>query len=916
MDMAGKKNDWKQYVRDHLQLVELNAEREMVVIEELAAHLATAYEEALSAGKTEEEAWAQATALISNWRALSSDLARSERKVSDLMLAKSYAIEDRIVQAGRLSKFASFATAMIQDVRFAARMLAKNPAFTSIAVITLALGIAANSAIFSVLNTALFQPLPVKDPSSLIGLYRKIPQDENYNRFSYPNFLDVRDRNRSLAGLAAYYFTAFNLSTGAETERAWGKIVSGNYFSVLGVEPALGRSFLPEEDRTPGARPVAIISYGMWQRRFAGDPAIIGRDITLNGHKFAIIGVAAKGFRGTELGMVPDLYVPMMMQRQATNSDDRLEPRGLGWLRIIGRLKPDVGVEGARMEMESLSRQLRDEHPQLNDAFGIAVVEDFGIHPNLRGDAQRSLLLLVVLVGLVLLIACANIAGLLLARGVERRREIGVRLALGSSRGRLFRQMLTESLVLSFFGGFAGLTLTPSLISALEWLFKTAQVMPSAVAFDIDTRVLFFTAAVSIATGLIFGTVPAFSAARTAVAGVIKEDAGGRASGSTRLRSGFVVAQVALSLLLLAAAGLFVRSLQRAQAIDPGFNHENLLLMSFDLGLQGYKPEQIHNFQQQIVERVGTIPGIGETTLANAAPLSNDADMTVVFEGYRPPTGLPGVVINFATVAPSYFKAMGIQLVSGRAFTTQDRAAPVAIINETAKHRFSSGVGKRLFLGQTPFEVVGVARNSKYVTIGETDRPYLYLPLAPDNGGLTLIARITGDPAQASTQAMDDVRQIVRSIDPNLPVFDIKTMNQHLSGALVGARLSALMLGVLGSIALLLAALGIYGVMASAVNNRRREIGIRIALGANSQDVVKMIVTQGMKLTLIGLVPGLIASLAVMRLLIGFLYEVNANDPLTFVTASLILAVAAFLACYPSARRAALVDPIEALKCE
>lgn len=349
----------------------------------------------------------------------------------------------------------------------------KNPGFTAIALITLALGIAANSAIFSVLNAALLQPLPVKEPAALVGLYRKIPQDENYGRFSYPDYVDVRDRNQSLTGLATYYFTPFNLSTGAETEKVWGKIASGNYFSLLGVELALGRTFLPEEDRTPGAHPVAIISHGLWQRRFGGDPALIGRGITLNGHPFTIIGVAAKGFRGTEVGMVPDIYVPMMMQRQATNTGDRLTARDDRWLRVIGRLKPGAGVEGARAELVALGEQLRQENR--DDFFGIAVIADFGIHPNFRGDTRRFLLLLIALVGLVLLIACANIAGLLLARAAERRREIGVRLALGASRGRLFRQMLTESLMLALIGGALGLALTPPDCRAWSSITRTSR---------------------------------------------------------------------------------------------------------------------------------------------------------------------------------------------------------------------------------------------------------------------------------------------------------------------------------------------------------------------------------------------------------------------------------------------------------
>lgn len=805
-----------------------------------------------------------------------------------------------------------------QDLRYAARMLLKKPGFTLIAVITLAVGIGANTAIFSLLNEALLRPLPVHEPERLVGLYRKIPQDENFNRFSYPNYIDTRERSSSFSGLAAYFFTALNLSNNGQTERAAGKIVTANYFDVLGVKMAVGRAFLPEDDKTPGGHPVAVISNGLWQRSFAADPEFIGRGITINGHQFTVIGIAPEDFRGTELGMAPDVYVPIMMQQQAMNGDDWLRSRMIGWLRVVGRLSSGVTSDQAQAELEAIGNQLRQEHPKENEAFGIAVVPDFGLHPNFRGDAERFLLLLLAVVGLVLLIACANIAGLLLARAAERRREIGIRMALGARRLRLARQMLTESLLLSLLGGAAGLLLTLWFSSLIEAALRAGQVLPSPIEFGLDHRVLIFTLSISVLSGLIFGMVPAINAMKTDLAGIIK-DASGTLQGKLRMRHIFVITQIALSLVLLTAAGLFVRSLLRAQQIDPGFNSENVLMMSLDLGLQGYKPEQARSFQRQLEQQLAALPGVQQVALAGQAPLTSDADTTIEVEGYKPPTGLSGVVINFNVVGANYFQTLGIPLVQGRAFTEQDEqrdARGVAIINETAARRFwaeESAVGKRISMGKSALEIVGIARDGKYVTLGEDPRSYLYLPVSGNGlSGITVLLRTGGEPMNVITP----VRQTVQSLDQNLPVYDIRTMNQHLSGALFGARLSAVLLGLFGGVALLLAALGIYGVMAYAVSQRTREIGIRMALGAKADDVMKLIVRRGMKLTIIGIVPGLIAALLVTRLLKGFLYEVGANDPVTFVVIVALLASVAFLACWIPARRAMKVNPIEALRCE
>ncbi len=805
-----------------------------------------------------------------------------------------------------------------QDLRHGARMMIKTPGFTLIAVMTLALGIGANTAIFSVVNATLLRPLPVKESERLVGLYRKIPQASNYNRFSYPNYLDTRDRNQSFSGLAAYFFTPINLSGGGRTERAWGKIVSGNYFSVLGVEFVRGRAFLPEEDQTPGAHPVAVVSHGLWQRRFGGDPDLVGKTVTINGHGFTIVGIAPASFRGTELGMAPDVWVPMMMQAQAMPGREWLKPRGIGWLRVVGRLKPGVSVAQARAEMETLGAQLKREHPDANEAFGIAVVPDFGIHPDMRGEARNFLLVLMGVVGLVLLIACANTANLLLARASERKKEIGIRLALGAGRRRLVAQTLTESLLLSALGAAISLALTPWISRGLEALQQTSPA-PSVVPVSLDARVLGFTALVALLTGVIFGLAPALQSSRTDVIGALKDTAANRESSKSRLRQVFVVSQIALSLALLIAAGLFIRSLLQAQRIDPGFETEKIFLMSFDLGLQGYNAERGRAFYQRLERRVESLPGVERVSFASDAPLSSDADTTVIIDGYTPPTGLEGVVINFCVVSPNYFQTLGIPLLRGREFSLQDKTGSprVVILNETATRRFWPGqdaLGKRVGLGRNVYaEVVGIARDAKYVTIGEDPRPYLYFPMTQSyQSSAVMLARTTGDPAAMIAAGQSEAQ----ALDKDLPAFGVRTMKEHLRGSLIAPRLAATFLGIFGAMALLLAVIGVYGVMAYTVGQRTREIGIRVALGAERRDILKLVLKQSMWLILIRLIIGLAGALAATRLLESFLYGVSVNDPATFITIPILLASVALVASYIPARRAMKVDPMVALRYE
>lgn len=900
--------NWKQEIRRRLAGLKLEPTREAEIVEELSQHLDDRYAELRSGGATQEDATRDALVELSESQLLARELRRVEWLMSD---------DPVVLGSGRQNLIAS----LWQDLRFGARMLRKKPGFTLIAVLTLGLGIGANTAIFSVLNGALLRPLPVREPEQLVGLYRKIPQDENFNRFSFPNYLDTRDRSQSFTGLAAYYFTPFNLSSNKETERVSGKVVTGNYFEVLGVEPAWGRWFLPEEDQTPDTHPVAVIGYGLWQRRFGGDPALIGQTITLNGYSFTVIGITPKHFQGAELGMIPDVFVPLTMQRRAMPGNDWLSGRTIGWLRVLGRLKPEVSVAQARAELQSIGEQLQKEHPLANEMFGIAVIEDFAIHPQFRSQARNFLLVLMAVVGLVMLIACANVAGLLLARAAERQQEIGIRLALGAARRRLIGQLLIESLLLAFLGSAAGLALAPMLTRALGSIQQSSG-LPLPLEFPIDRRVLAFTLLLTLLTGVVFGLAPALSASRPDLMKIIKAGPAEGKTGRTRLRSFFVAGQMALSLVLLAIAGLFIRSLQNAQQIDVGFETQHQLMLAFDLKLQGYSHERGEAFLRSLDLRLASLPGVQSVALANTLPLGrgSDQDTGISIDGYTPPSGLQTITITYNAVGTGYLQTMGIPLLRGRNFSAEDtRKSPsVVIVNETASRRFWPGqeaLGKRVRFGKDEAaEVIGVARDCKYVTLGEDPLPFLYSPLTQVNpaDALVLHVRTAGEPSALAGAVIDELH----ALDKDLPVFDVKTMQQHLRGALLAPRLAAVVLSIFGLVALLLSAIGVYGVIAQQVSQRTREIGLRIALGASSGNVLKLIIGRGLKLTLYGLVPGMMAALAVTRLLQGLLYDVSGTDPLVFAAITLLLAGVALAASYVPARRAMKVEPISALRHE
>jgi putative ABC transport system permease protein len=826
---------------------------------------------------------------------------------------------------------------MWQDLRYGVRMLWKQPGFTLMVVLTLSLGIGANGIIFSLINALLLRPLPVDKPAELVAVYTSDYSSGDYGGSSYPDYIDFRDRNRAFSGMVAYQPPQpLNLNIDGTNERMFGEIVSGNYFSVLGLKPSPGRGFLPEEDQTPGARAVAVISHRLWRTRFGGDPATVGRSVTINGHPFTIIGVAPEKYPGLLRGFAVDWWIPTMMMGQAAPGSD-MTSRWNRFLLLMGRLKPGVATQQAQADFDTIAAQLYREWPQQwenirrqSRRISLVPESEARVVPGARTPLVIFMSLLMTVVGLVLLIACSNVANMLLARATARRKEIAIRLALGAGRGRLLQQLLTESILLSLLCGSAGLLLAVRGTDLLM-AFRPPVPLPIELNLQSDWRVFVFTFSLSLLTGIIFGLMPALAASRPDLVTSLKDDSGAAISANPgslrgRLRGSLVIVQVALSLLLLICAGLFLRSLRNASSIDPGFDADNLLALSMDLQLQGYDEAKGRVFSDQLLERVRTLPGVVSASLTDQLPLDlGGSRRGITIEGH---TAQPGesMEINSSFVAPGYFETLRIPLLEGRTFQQQDNAnAPgVTLINEAFARRYWPGqqpLGKRIQLGivgngtnTAPYlTVIGVVKDGKYNSLSEAATPFFYLNLAQTHRSApTLIVRTKGDPL-ASLSA---VRNEVAALDKNLPLFNVKTMRQHLGLALLPARLAGGALGIFGLLALILAAAGIYGVMAYSVAQRTREIGIRMALGANARDVLRLVLRQGMTLVSIGMAIGLAAALALSQLLKTMLFGVSATDPLTFIAIVILLAAVALLACWIPARRATKVDPIIALRWE
>jgi predicted permease len=809
---------------------------------------------------------------------------------------------------------------LLSDIRYSIRSLLKNPGLTTAAILSLGLGIGANTTIFTWVQSVLFRPIPLAADPGTIRIAALENREGQSRSWSYPNYQDFRDR-ATLIDIVGQDDLSFNVAVDETAERAYGGMVSGNFFQVMGLRAAAGRLFTPQDDVTPGAHPVAVISYAYWQRRFSGDPGVVGKQITINNTPITIIGVAPRGFIGSFLGVSSAVWVPMAMQREMTGGD-RLQQRGNGWMQTMVRLKPGVSQEQAQAEATSIMTQLAAEHPQINDGRRLRILQTWQAPFGAATVLTPILAVLSILVALVLIIACANVANLLLSKAVGRRREIAVRLSLGASRTRLVRQLLTESLILSFIAGSLGVVMaywTMDLIMA----FAPPVDMPLDLGLRMDLLTLMFAVAVSAVTGILFGLAPALQASNAKTINALKEEgrtgSGGRATG--RLRNALVVAQVAVCLVLLVGATLFLRSFIAAQAISPGFDADRLVTASMDMFPSGYTGERHLDFQRRAVEAVRALPAVQSAAFGSRIPLGfggNNSSL-VSIDGYVPREN-EEVVVNYITVGPGYFETLGIPVRQGREFTDADTAkAPwTIVINEAMARRYwqdGTALGRIVrFGGQTPAEVVGIVGDSKYNAINERPVPQMFLSLIRNQSStLRLFVRTGGDPGPL----VAEVRNAIRAIDPNLPIYDARTLTEHMQGAVFAQRMAADLLGAMGVLALLLAAIGLYGVMAYAVSQRTQEMGIRLALGASPSALLGMVVGQGMKLTSLGLVIGLVLALgafgsigAVRTLLPG----ISPLDPITFVLVPLGLAAIAFLATFIPARRAGRVDPVVALR--
>ena len=811
---------------------------------------------------------------------------------------------------------------LTQDVRFGLRTLAKSPSFAAVAVLTLALGIGANATIFSYVNALLLRPPSVvAAPEKLRAVWNRLP-DGQYLQHSYPDYVYYRDHNRVFSGLVAYSSDPERVSwrTGGGAELIMGQLVSGNFFFTLGVRPILGRAFLPEEDQAPLRNPVVVLNHRFWQQHLGSDLGVIGKTLTLNGNSFSVVGVAPAGFSGIEALSEPDFWAPMMMQRQIAPEMDLLGNRNGYWLFVAGRPKPGTTPGQVQADMSVLEKQLAQAFPKTNKGWDAAITPVTGLPPDFRGAAGPLVAILMTVVGLVLLIACANLANLLLARASRRTREMAIRSALGAARGRIVRQMLTESALLSLAAGAVALGLS---ILAGPLLLKLKPAMLSFVTIQLpaDWRVLTFTLAVSLLAGFAFGVAPALRSSRVDVVSRLKDETTG-SPGRSRLRNALVTGQVAVCTVLLIGAGLCLRSLLSAGSVDPGFRINNRLVITLDLDILGYSETSGRAFYNQLIDNLGALPGVQSASVANHLPLGfANMATAVTIDGYQPPPGEPGISVGFVGVGPGYYRTMGIPLLHGREFTRQDNDAAqgVAIINEAMARRYWPGqdpVGKQISLAygkRQRLEIVGVVATGKYRSLQEEDQPYMFRPFSQVyEAQAALVVQTAGDPRPM----VATVERAIHALDANLPVLDAETLAQYMSIPLFVPRFTGTLLGVFGLLALLLAAVGLSGVVAYYVGLRTREIGVHLALGAERRDVLKLVVKQGMRLSLVGVGIGLVAALAVSRVLSGLLFGVRSTDPVTYLAAAVVLVATTLLACYLPARRATRVDPVVALRYE
>ena len=847
------------------------------------------------------------------------------------------------------------------DLRYAVRMIRKTPGVSAVAVLSLALGIGANTSIFSLVDTVLLQLLPVRAPNELFLCVSGRPERPNTS-WNYPDYVALRDQNRSFSGLTASSFS--NMPLGMQladsdaisaSELTYAFLVAGNYFQVLGVEAAIGRLFTSEEDRAPGASPYAVLSYDYWQSRFQGDPRAIGRKLRLNGYPFTIVGVARRGFRSTDVSVGPNLYLPIMMRSEVSGDTfARWNTRHNFWMQVVGRIQPGVSTKQAEADLYAIFRSQEEGERRtatdqrfVNTASAVRLLPAARGYSAVRNRLEKPLWVLMAIVGMLLLVACANVANLMLARGAARQREIAVRLAIGASRGRLTGQLLTESVTLALLGGAAGLALSYFGVQVLVKFLPQVGYSPASLHVTPDLRLLGFATAVSLLTGIVFGLAPALQSTRPELIAALRQDSPGSGASRFGLRNVLVVVQVALSLLLVIGAGLFVRSLDQLRNIQAGFRTEHTLIAMVDPGRNGYKGQRLRDFYQRLLGDVERMPGVRSASLARITPLGGSRwNNFITAEGYRyqPTNGKDfdrAKVIDMNAVGPRFFETMGIPLVSGREFRDEDspavspdppavpRTGPApelpgprfAIVNETFARRFFDGrsaVGKHLCLGETydparAYEIVGVAKDAHYFGLREATEAMVYLPIWRQDAGFSILCVRTGSQPAGLAAA---IRRQVAAIDPVVPLLSSRSIEQEVDNNILVDRLLTTLSGFFGGLALLLAAVGLYGVISYAVTRRTREIGLRMALGAERSSVIWLVARYATLLVLAGAAIGVPASLALSRLVKAFLFGVTAQDPFTIAGATLTLVLAATLAALLPTWRATRVDPMVALRHE
>ncbi len=812
-------------------------------------------------------------------------------------------------------------------------MLKKSPGFTFVAVLSLALGIGANTAIFTIINAVFLHPLPVEEPSRLAEMFTRdtLTVDTNANfqltGTSLPNYGDYRDQNTVFTGLATVAFPIpLNWGGQAEPQQLNAVLVSGNFFDVLGVKPYRGRTFIADGDKKLGGNPEAVLSYSMWARQFGSDDKILGQTITLNGTAYTVVGVAPVGFKGiVSLGRPDLLWIPITMRDYVlTGQLKEIENhRRFRWLSIVGRLKPQVDVPQAQAAMKTIAAGLEKEYPRDNKG---RTVELFPLNQSALGINQRKQFslaggVLMGVVGLVLLIACVNLANLLLAQAAKREKELSIRAAMGAGRFRLVRQLLTESTVLSLLGGLTGLVVAYWGRNVL-WSFRPPFLLDGSIDLSFDARVLGFTVVISVLTGLFFGIIPAIKASGTDINEILKTGGRGGALGWThnRLRGLLVISEIALALVALVGSGLFLRSMQNAQQYNPGFESQNLFQMLFDLGALRYDENHGQQFFRDVVERAKAVPGVVNASVSANGIFGGGISVTIFREGEQTDPNNRGTLVNFDDVTPGHFETMRIPLLSGRDFTDFDRenTAPVALINQATASLVWPGqeaLGKRFAIVQQPnlLQVIGVVGTAVIGQIGEEPQPIAYIPMRQQySPAAALVVRTNGNPEPL----LGAVRTQVQQIDKNLAFTNGQTVQQILGQGLWPARMGAALLGLFGALALVLASIGIYGVLAYSVAQRTSEIGLRMALGAQPRQVLGLVLRQGMLLALIGATVGILVALPVARLAANLLYGVSPTDPLTYAGITLLLMGVALLACYLPARRATRIDPLIALRAE